>query len=93
MRRADDPGLPVGEQHRRAIGRKHAERNPRYGGHHAVGARVGRARPRPLDGDGMRAVDLVAGAQLFDGEGELCRRDRAVLLDAGRISADRQGAH
>ena len=85
MRGADNPGDRVGEQYRRAIGREHAERDARDGGHHGVGARVGGAPPRPLDGDRRGAVDLMAGDQPLHREGELRRRDRPVLLDLRRI--------
>ena len=55
MRRADHPGLGIDEQHRRAIRRQNAERDPRHAAHHAVGARVLR---RPT----ARSTVIVVGA-------------------------------
>ena len=63
--------------------------------HHRVGARVFLAPPWALDGDRVRAVDLMAADQTIGPKPELGGRDRAVLLrrcPARRASRSRNSA-
>src|SRR5260370_11274854 len=53
---------------------------------------MGEARPRPLDGDDIGTGDLMAIPQPVRGEVELCRGDRAVALDVGRVVARAEAA-
>ena len=84
--------LGIGEQNRRAIGREHAERDPRHRCHHRVGARVLLAPPRGFDRDRVRAVDLMAADQPIRRQPEPGRRDLAVLLDMFRHVARAEAA-
>ena len=84
MRRADDAGGRVGEQHRHAIGGEDAEQQAGPIGDERVGMRariVGEGRG---DGDGIGRMDLVQGDERRAGRD---RRDRAraVLGDRGGI--------
>src|SRR5437763_1780714 len=81
MRGADDAPLPVGEQHRRAIGGEDTERNARDPRHHAVSARVVLAPPRPLDGNHCRAMHLMTADQAFGREIQPGGGQRAVARD------------
>src|SRR5581483_3776700 len=80
------------EQHRRAIGGEDAERDLRRGGHHGVGARPALARPRPVDGDDLRTVDLVASDELVGGAAQRRGGAAAILQHFRLVVAGAQAA-
>jgi hypothetical protein len=90
VRGADDPGLPVGEQHGHAVGGEDGEpdRGPR-GDHGVRGRVVGLACcGRCVDHDDVRAVHLL---EEHDRDAQLGGQAGAVGGDRGRVVADARG--
>ncbi len=81
MRRGDETGLGVGEQHGRAVGGQYPERHARRARHQPIDARPVVIAPRALDQRHVGAVDLVAGDELLRREAEAGERAAAVLGD------------
>jgi hypothetical protein len=76
---ADHPGVPVGEQNRRAVRSEDSQREARPVGHDRIGPRTRIVRPARLGDDDVRGVHLMDGHQLRPGRDRL--DGAAAVLD------------
>ncbi len=80
------PAVGVREQHRRAVGAEHAERDARAVADQRVGRALGPPRPRRASEHDLDAVDLAGRGQASP------RRPRAAPCASARLRSTRAGS-